>query len=237
VAERCGADAGALGPCVSLIVPVLNEAPLITAALLRLQPLRAANVEVIVVDGGSADTSVALAVPLADRVLCVPKGRASQMNAGAAVALAPILLFLHIDTSLPEHACEALSGALMQTSRAWGRFDVVISGQPRMLRVVATLMNLRSRLTGIATGDQAIFVRREVFYAVGGFPLQLLMEDIALSRLLLRHSAPVCLPQRVLTSGRRWIEGGLWRTVILMWRLRLLYWLGVSPDKLARHYR
>lgn len=222
---------------LSVIVPVLNEAALIVAALTVLQPLRAEGVELIVVDGGSADGSAALAAPLADRVLNAPRGRAQQMNAGARVAVGAVLLFLHVDTSLPDGACAAVHAALEGSGRLWGRFDAAIDGRPPMLRVVAAMMNVRSRLTGIATGDQAIFVRREAFEAVDGYPRQALMEDIELSRRLLELSAPVCLPMKVVTSGRRWLAAGVWSTIVLMWWLRLLYSLGVPAARLAKAYR
>ena len=220
---------------LSVVVPVLDEAAGITSALRALVPLRARGHEVIVVDGGSADASVELARPLADRVLAAPRGRAAQMNAGAAVATGEALLFLHADTVLPEAADALVLAALRR--RPWGRFDVHIASRRRMLGVVGALMNLRSRLTGIATGDQAMFVRREAFDAVGGFPLQPLMEDIELSRRLLRRSRPACLRARVTTSGRRWEQRGVWRTIVLMWRLRWAYWRGVPAEVLAEAYR
>ncbi|MGF1548798.1 MAG: TIGR04283 family arsenosugar biosynthesis glycosyltransferase [Thiotrichales bacterium] len=219
---------------LSVIVPALNEAAGIRACLDRLQGLRQRGHELILVDGGSVDETPALAAPLVDRVLGVPRGRARQMNAGAAAATGEVLLFLHADTRLPADAAEAITAAL--AFHDWGRFDVVIEGRARILRVVARLMNLRSRLTGIATGDQAIFVRRTVFAAVGGYPDQPLMEDIALSSRLKRLGSPACLRARVVTSGRRWEQRGVWRTILLMWRLRLAYWIGVPAERLARRY-
>ena len=217
---------------LSIIVPVLNEAPGIAATLHALAPLRERGHEVLVVDGGSSDGTIACCEGLADRVLQAPRGRARQMNAGAAVASQSLLLFLHADTTLPASADEAVAAA-----PAWGRFDVRIAGPSPMLMVVATLMNLRSRCTGIATGDQALFVRRELFQRVGGFPDQPLMEDIELSRRLRAIAPPLCLRQRVTTSGRRWEQRGVWRTIALMWLLRWRYWRGVAPDVLARAYR
>jgi len=161
-------------------------------------------------------------------VLRSPRGRALQMNAGARAATGDVLVFLHADTRLPLRADE-----LILNSPLWGRFDVLIEGRHPLLKVVAWAMNLRSRLTGIATGDQAIFVRRDAF---PGFPEIALMEDVALSRLLKRRAAPACLRARVATSGRRWESRGVLRTIFLMWRLRLLYFLGVSPERLARRY-
>ena len=222
---------------LSIVVPVLDEAEGIVATLASLAPLRARGAELIVVDGGSRDATVARAQALADRVIEGPRGRARQMNAGAAVARAPTLLFLHADTRLPEDADRLIASALGAAPLAWGRFDVAIEGHSRMLPVVAAMMNLRSRLSGIATGDQAMFMTRAAFEAAGGFPDQPLMEDIELSARLKRLSTPVCLRERVLTSGRRWEQRGVWRTIVLMWRLRLLYALGVRADRLAPWYR
>lgn len=216
---------------LSIVIPVLNEAAGIAAALAALAPLRGAGHEVIVVDGGSSDATAALAGPLADAVLAAPAGRARQMNAGAAAASGDALLFLHADTFLPPDAAALVCAALRE--RAWGRFDVRIDGRAAFLRVIASCMNLRSRLTGIATGDQALFVRRADFH---GFPDIALMEDIAFSKAMKRISPPASLRARVRTSGRRWERHGVLRTVLLMWRLRLAYFLGASPDQLARRY-
>jgi rSAM/selenodomain-associated transferase 2 len=219
---------------LAIVIPVLNEATGIAAALAPLQALRRAGHSVIVVDGGSQDATPALAAPLADRVITAPRGRARQMNAGAAAADGDILVFLHADTRLPEHAAATIATALK--AHAWGRFDVRIAGRPRMLRVIAALMNLRSRLSGIATGDQAIFVTRAAFDAVGGYPDQPLMEDIELSKRLKRIGPPACLRERVTTCGRRWEQHGTWRTIRLMWRLRFDYWRGVPAERLVERY-
>jgi rSAM/selenodomain-associated transferase 2 len=221
---------------ISIVVPVLNEAAALPALLQALQPLRAQGHELITADGGSDDASPAVARPWADHWLQAPRGRARQMNAGAAQARGDWLLFLHADTQLPPEAATLLQQAWQQGA-AWGRFDVQISGQAAMLRVVAALMNLRSRLTGVATGDQALFVRRSLFQQLGGYAEQPLMEDIELSRRLKRLARPACLRARVQTSGRRWEARGVWRTIFLMWRLRWRYWRGESPDSLARAYR
>jgi rSAM/selenodomain-associated transferase 2 len=221
---------------LSIIIPTLDEASGIRDALERLQPLRAARHEVIIVDGGSSDRTLALATPLVDRVLVAPRGRASQMNAGAELARGGWLLFLHADTRLPENAERLLEDRIIASGRQWGHFDIAIEGRHLLLPVVARLMNFRARLTGIATGDQAIFVRREAFLAVGGFPPLALMEDIALSRALKAISPPLCLSERVVTSGRRWESRGVVRTILLMWWLRLRYFLGASPERLARIY-
>jgi rSAM/selenodomain-associated transferase 2 len=223
-------------PTLSIVVPVLDEAAGIQTTLHALAPLRQRGAQVIVVDGGSSDHSVRLANPLADLLVHGPRGRARQMNAGAAQASAEVLLFLHADTQLPALADELVHQALAAGAE-WGRFDVRISGQSALLPVVAWAMNWRSRSTGVATGDQALFLRREVFEAVGGFPDQPLMEDVELSLRLLRRGRPACLRQRVLTSGRRWETRGVWRTIFLMWRLRWRYWRGASPQALAQAYR
>lgn len=222
---------------LSIIVPVLNEAAQIERALLRLAPARAHCIEVIVVDGGSTDDTAQLAAPYVDQLLHAPKGRARQMNAGAEVARGDVLLFLHADTLLPEGAFDLLLADMNQTKKVWGRFNVRIAGRSPMFSLIAAMMNLRSRLTGIATGDQAIFVRRMDFDAVGGFPDQELMEDIEISRRLKRCSKPLCLSGPAITSGRRWEAHGIWRTILLMWRFRLLYWLGTSAKELAKRYR
>jgi rSAM/selenodomain-associated transferase 2/rSAM/selenodomain-associated transferase 1 len=222
---------------LSVIVPALDEACGIVATLAPLQPLRAAGHEVIVVDGGSADATMALAAPLADRAFVAPRGRAAQMNAGAATATGDILLFLHADSRLPATGVPAILDDLRRSGRRWGRFDVTIAGRPRVLRLVAGMMNLRSRLTGIATGDQGIFVERALFDAVGGYPDQPLMEDIELSKRLKRAAGrPLCLHQRIVTSARRWEKQGPWRTIVAMWRWRFAYWLGAHPDRLAAEY-
>lgn len=218
----------------SFIIPALNEAEVIAASLAALQTWRDLGHEVIVADGGSLDATRSLARPLADRVKVAPRGRARQMNAGAAAAQGDVLVFLHADTRLPAQALEAMRAGLR--GHLWGRFDVAIAGRPRVLRLVSALMNLRSRLTGIATGDQAIFVTRAAFLAVGGFPDQPLMEDIELSKRLKRLGGPACLRQRAVTSGRRWETRGPWRTILLMWRLRFDYWRGVPAEALAACY-
>jgi len=221
---------------LSIILPVLNEAAGIRATLQALAPLRARGAEVIVVDGGSSDATAALCEGLVDQVLAGPRGRARQMNHGARHAQASsALLFLHADTQLPADADQHIAHALQ--ARPWGRFDVHIVGRSRWLPVVADCMNRRSRWTGIATGDQALFMRRSAFDTVGGFPDQPLMEDVEISRRLRALAPPACLRQRVCTSGRRWDERGAWRTIVLMWRLRWRYWRGTPAEELARAYR
>ena len=219
---------------LSIIVPTLNESQIIVPTLTRLESLRKRGVEIIVADGGSSDGTRVLAAPLADRVLTAPPGRARQMNAGAARATGVALLFLHADTRLPDDALCAVDRALNR--HRWGRFDVRLDSRRPLLRLVARMMNLRSRLTGIATGDQALFMTRAAFESVGGFPEQALMEDIELSQRLKKTGPPACLKTPVVTSARRWKEHGAWRTIVLMWRLRWAYWRGAEPAQLARHY-
>lgn len=219
---------------LSVVIPTLNEAAAIRPALEALQALRAQGGEVIVVDGGSSDATVESAMPLADRVMRAPRGRASQMNAGAAAARGDALAFLHADTRLPAGAERLMAEALQ--GFAWGRFDVEIDSPRLLLRMVAAAMNLRSRWSGIATGDQCIFVSAEAFRRIGGFPAIALMEDIAFSARARRTSRPACLRARVRTSARRWEKNGAVRTIVLMWRLRLAYALGADPGDLARRY-
>ena len=222
---------------ISIVIPALNEAAQIAATLAPLQTLRAQGHEILVVDGGSSDDTAQRALLLCDRILNAPRGRARQMNAGAQAARGDVLWFLHADTLASASAMDALLAALRRPQPAWGRFDVRLSGTHPLLRLVEGLMNLRSRWTGIATGDQGIFVRRHLFETVGGFPDIPLMEDIALSRRLKQEAAPICLRERLVTSSRRWEQRGVARTVLLMWRLRFAYWLGVSPERLAAQYQ
>jgi rSAM/selenodomain-associated transferase 2 len=218
---------------LSIIIPCLNEAKTIGPLLHLLQPLRAEGHEVILVDGGSGDGTQAIAEPWVDAFLVSEAGRARQMNSGAQAAGGDILWFLHADSRLPGGAAQAV----IEGDVVWGRFDVRLSGAHPLLRLVSCMMNLRSRLTGIATGDQGIFVSREAFEQVGGFDEIPLMEDIVLSRSLKRLSRPLCLHEQLVTSSRRWEMRGILRTILLMWWLRLAFALGVSPQRLARMYR
>ena len=223
-------------PALCIVVPVLDEAQTLAPRLQALQGLRERGARLVVVDGGSRDATWAIASAHADLALRAPRGRATQMNAGAAACPADVLLFLHADTALPADA-DQLVGRALQGRSGWGRFDVHIDSDRPLLRLVGFMMNWRSRLSGIATGDQAMFIRRDLFQQVGGFPELPLMEDIALSKALKRHGRPACLRQRVTTSARRWERGGVWRTIFLMWRLRLAYFLGAEPARLATRYR
>jgi rSAM/selenodomain-associated transferase 2 len=219
---------------LTIVIPVLDEAAIIAGTLAALAPLRARGAEVIVVDSGSCDGTPLLAAPLADHVITASPGRGAPMNAAAALGSGDALLFLHADTALPDDADRLIDAALSQ--RAWGRFDLRIAGRHPLLAIIARMINWRSRLTGVATGDQAIFVRREAFVAVGGFPDLPLMEDIAISRRLKRVCRPFCISAPVITSGRRWEHHGVGATILLMWRLRLAYYLGAEPARLALRY-
>lgn len=221
---------------ISIIMPVLNESAILEKHLEPLQELRERGHELILIDGGSRDDTPERARGYVDRLLHCQAGRARQLNHGARCATGDLLLFLHIDTRLPAQADRLLASIMPEPGQGWGRFDVRMSGDTRLLRVVAAMMNLRSRLTGIATGDQAIFIGREAFCRVGGFPEIELMEDVAISRRLKRLARPRCLRTPVISSSRRWERNGPWRTIVTMWALRLAYFLGASPSWLHAIY-
>lgn len=231
-------------PTVAVVLPVLNEADCLDTCLSELLQHHSAD-EILVVDGGSTDASVEMVcrhmsegVGDAQAVPCLlqtPRGRARQMHAGALAANSDALLFLHADVRLPDGAVEAVRATISQ-GYLWGRFDVRLSGRNFLFRLIERLMNARSALTGIATGDQAIFVRRDVYRMLGGYAPMGLMEDIEFSRRLKWVGRPARLHRPAMVSARRWEEKGILRTVLLMWTLRFLYWLGVSPTRLARWY-
>lgn len=221
---------------ISIIIPALNEAGYIGELCTALQPLRSRGHEVIMVDGGSDDQTIHLGEPLVDRLLRSARGRALQMRAGAAVASGAILWFLHADTGVPDKPDQLILAALENGRSDWGRFDVLLSDKHIVLRGVSHLMNLRSRISGIATGDQGIFVRRSLYDQAGGIPSLPLMEDIALSRALKKYGRPACIRQKLLTSARRWQKHGITRTILTMWGLRLAYFIGVNPRYLAKYY-
>ncbi len=218
----------------SIIIPTLNEETCIISCLEKLQQLRPAC-EIIIADGGSTDKTVDLAASFADRVISSQQGRALQMNAGANQATGSILIFLHADTVLPENALSMIEKSV-DSNRPWGRFDIRFNGRHLMFSLIACMMNWRSALTGIATGDQVIFVTAEAFNATGRFPEISLMEDIALSKLLNAISPPICLKAKVTSSSRRWEHNGIFQTIVLMWVIRLLYFLGADPEVLAELY-
>lgn len=222
---------------LSIIIPTLNEEGIIRPSLTALAALRRSGHEVIIADGGSRDNTVRLAQPLADQVITSQAGRATQMNAGARSSRGDVLVFLHADTSLPSNSDDLIINGLKQCGNVWGRFDVRLSGRQALFRIIESMMNWRSRLSAIATGDQCLFIRREIFDAIGGYPEINLMEDIAISRSLKRYGQPFCITQKAITSSRRWEQRGILRTMILMWRLRLGYFFGENPQHLARRYQ
>jgi len=222
---------------ISIIIPVRNDAACLRAQIESLQALQKHGCEVLIVDGKSTDDSMQVAHRITADVLVSSPGRARQMNTGAAAARGQMLLFLHADTEISTDALAAIPRHVGTESRnIWGRFDVRLRGEHWFYRLVEKMMNVRSRLTGIATGDQAIFVSRELFQRAGGYPEIPLMEDIALSRVLRRLARPFCLRQRVAPSTRRWAQHGMINMTLLMWRLRLAYFFGTSPARLARIY-
>ncbi|MFT0773566.1 TIGR04283 family arsenosugar biosynthesis glycosyltransferase [Psychrobacter aquimaris] len=230
---------------ISIIIPILNEAdnlPKLMAHIVRLDP---APQQVILVDGGSVDGSVAIAdsvlksteiaqLAIDWHIIESTVGRAQQMNAGAMLATGDVLLFLHADTELPADTIDNVQQAIVQYD--WGRFDVRLDSHEPLLKIVGLMINQRSRSMGIATGDQAIFIRKSLFEQIGGYPDQPLMEDIELCKRLKKISRPACLKSKVITSARRWQQHGTWRTIFLMWHLRFDYWRGVSPDVLKQRY-
>ncbi len=220
---------------LSIIIPTLNEAEIIINTLKPLQHLRK-NCELIIVDGGSIDSTVAKASPYVDRIMTCQSGRAIQMNAGAALARGDTFIFLHADSHLPQHTYSILEDALSQ-GYCWGRFDIHLIGKPLLLPVISLLMNLRSRVTGIATGDQAIFITRKTFFAIGQYPVIALMEDIALSKKMVQFAKPFCSRAKVISSSRRWEQYGCIKTILLMWWLRLLYFSGTPTTKLNHLYQ
>jgi len=220
---------------ISIIIPVLNEEMNLSRLSDYLQSVQQQGHEVIVVDGGSRDNTLSIAYRITNTVIVSMPGRALQMNSGAAIASGEVLLFLHADTFLPEDALKIISD-LSQKKNLWGRFNVRLSSSRFVFRLIETLMNLRSCFTSIATGDQAIFIEKNLFKQVAGFPEIALMEDIEISRRLKKTARPVCIKEKVITSSRRWENNGVVATVLLMWKLRLYYFFGVSPEKLKQLY-
>jgi len=221
---------------ISVIIPALNEAGNIVRTLDSLQPMRRRGHEIIVVDGGSDDETLAISRPLTDQLVEATRGRANQMRAGAAVASGAVIWFLHADTVPPGSADRLILNELVQPDSRWGFFNVLFPGDSLMLKVVALLMNLRARITGIATGDQGIFITRVLYEKIGGIPAIPLMEDIALSRTLKRYERPAVIREKLVSSPRRWEKHGVTKTILMMWGLRLAYFIGVDPARLAKYY-
>lgn len=221
---------------LSIIIPVLNEEENLAKLAGQLQSIKNQGHEVIIVDGGSVDNTLTIAHEVTDAIVVCAPGRAVQMNNGAAVATGDVYLFLHVDTFLPDNIIQIIFDLSPQES-FWGRFDVRLSSEKKVYRLIEWLINFRSCLTSIATGDQAIFIEKNLFHRIGGFPEIALMEDVEISRQLKKLSASVCVKQKVITSSRRWESKGVVATVLMMWKLRLYYFLGVSPEKLNRLYR
>ena len=231
---------------VSIIIPIRNEADNLPHLFANINSLNPMPQQVILVDGGSKDNSINITQRYIEELMLDNKsainwqmvesiaGRAAQMNAGAALATSDVLLFLHADTQLPIDAISEVAAAMQKSE--WGRFDVQLDSRQPMLWMVSIMINWRSRLSDIATGDQAIFIKRALFKQVGGYPNQALMEDIELCKRLKGITKPVCLKSKVMTSARRWQQHGTWRTIILMWQLRFDYWRGVSADDIRQRY-
>lgn len=219
----------------SIIIPVLNEAAQIGGCLSALQDLRLQGWKLVVVDGGSLDGTPDIAAKGADAILQALPGRANQMNVGARVSEGEVLVFLHVDTRLPATFAADMAIFLLSDAQ-WGRFDVGFDNGRWPFRMISTFMNERSRLTSVATGDQALFFRQDFFRQIGGFPLLPLMEDVAISKVAKKLALPLCIRSRVTTSARRWEQHGIWRTIVLMWGFRLAYFLGVTPQRLRAWY-
>ncbi len=221
---------------ISVIIPTFNESKNITATLKQLQALRKNGHKVLLADGGSTDNTIALAAPFVDEIIISEKGRATQMNSAAVKTQSDVLWFLHADTLVPENSDTIICRHLENTRKVWGRFNIQLSGQNFLFRVIENMINLRSKLTGIATGDQGIFIQQDIFKKLNGFSEIPLMEDIEITKRLKKISSPVCITHKLTTSSRRWGKHGILKTVFLMWQLRLAYYIGASANKLARKY-
>lgn len=220
---------------ISIIIPVLNEADGIEVFLKKLQAFRKSGHELVLVDGKSDDNTCTLARPFVDQMISCEKGRAKQLDQGVKMATGQVFLFLHADTLLPENAVQAILEALFK-GYYWGRFNVRLSGSHFLFRIIERMMNWRSCITGIVTGDQAIFMSKMLYYDIGGMPQIELMEDIELSKRLNKWTKPVCLKAFVITSSRRWEKNGILSTLFFMWNMRLQYFFGASPKDLCNKY-
>lgn len=223
-------------PILSIIVPVLNEARTIAGVLNTLRPFRQRGAEIIVVDGGSDDDTAQLAQPLADRVVKAPRGRAAQMNEGAKVASGFIFLFLPTETRLPPDADTQMMVGRNRDTSVWGRFDMHLTGRHPLLPIVARILNWRSRMSGIASSEQAIFVQRETFFRLGGFADIPVMDDVEMSKRLKAISPPICVTSRVTVPGKRFDREGFWTTLRMMWLMRFRYRTGMKPAEILKRY-
>jgi rSAM/selenodomain-associated transferase 2 len=221
---------------ISIIIPVLNEENNIGHLLEKLLPAEQNGHEILVVDGGSQDQTISICKRLGVNVFTSACGRAEQMQAGVRMAHGDVFWFLHADTDLLYSVNDYLDDIRSVTSAGWGRFNIALSNDKFIYKVIGYAINLRSRISGIATGDQGIFINRELFQYIGGFRQQPLMEDIQISRDLLRRGRPAVIKRILMTSARRWERRGVLRTILLMWWLRLLYFMGVSPVTLRQYY-
>lgn len=221
---------------ISVIIPTLNESTNIVTTLKQLQVLRKNGHKVLLADAGSTDDTVKLASPFVDEIIISKKGRAIQMNSAAFKTQSDVLWFLHADTLIPENADTVILNHLKNSRKAWGYFSIRLSGEHFLFRIIERMMNLRSKLSGIATGDQGIFIRQKYFKKLNGFAEIPLMEDIEISTRLKKISPPICLTQKLTTSSRRWEQQGIIKTILLMWRLRLAFFFGASTRKLAKRY-
>lgn len=223
----------------AIVIPVLNEAEQLRILLPQLQHLKAEWL-LVVVDGGSRDETATIANKHAHYCLSSTKGRAPQQNAGARhlrplLDASALLVFLHADTRLPEHFSQAMH-SFQESSSGWGRFDLRLSGSQPCFRVIERLINWRSRLTGIATGDQALFFKLDFFFHLQGFPQQPLMEDIEICLRAKKQSRPFYSSAKVTTSSRKWEREGILRTIVLMWCCRAAYFFGVSAERIHDWY-
>jgi len=223
---------------LSIIIPTLNEENNIARVINDIKSsIQLENYEIIICDGGSSDKTTFIAESLCDQVVISPAGRGGQLNHGAKNAHGDILLFLHADTSLPIHFDKMITNAIATNpGKSWGRFDLRLSGEKVIFRIVERLINIRSRITFISTGDQCLFMTREIFENVNGFKHIPLMEDVDISKRLKNVCPPICIACPVVSSSRRWEEKGILRTILLMWWLRLLFYMGISPETLKRLY-
>lgn len=221
---------------LSIIIPTFNEQKNIRDLLRLLQPVRDCGAELIVVDGGSTDSSCEVAEPLCDHLIHSERGRAMQMNAGAAIANGELLWFLHADSIPSDAVFDRLQKICDSGEHIWGRFNISMSGSHFLLKIVAFMMNIRSWVTGIATGDQGIFIHRNLFEEVNGFSNISLMEDISMCSELKKIKMPFCCREKLVTSSRKWEEKGVFRTIVLMWWIRFAYAMGRNPKKLHQQY-